>query len=173
MTEKQQKIVEAAQRLFATEGYAATSTSKVAKEAGVSEGLIFRHFGNKEGLLQAVIDMGMDRAKQLFADIVMETDPKLVIRKVLELPFKASDTEREFWHLQYKLKWQSGYVHTDTLDPLLQAIESAFRKLKYFEPEKEAQLLMILMDGLATAILKGGLTRESGMLEFILKKYRV
>ena len=49
MTEKQEKIVQSALQLFAQEGYHATSTSKVAKHAGVSEGLIFRHFRNKDG----------------------------------------------------------------------------------------------------------------------------
>ena len=58
MTEKKEKILQAALELFAKEGFYATSTSKVAKTAGVSEGLIFRHFGNKEGLLHAVLDEG-------------------------------------------------------------------------------------------------------------------
>ena len=44
MTEKQESILQAALKLFATEGYASTSTNKVAKVAGVSEGLIFHHF---------------------------------------------------------------------------------------------------------------------------------
>ena len=44
MTEKQENILKAALQLFAKEGFYATSTSKVAKLAGVSEGLIFRHF---------------------------------------------------------------------------------------------------------------------------------
>ena len=37
MTEKQEKILQAALQLFAKEGYHATSTNKVAKLAGVSE----------------------------------------------------------------------------------------------------------------------------------------
>jgi len=44
MTEKQEKIIKSALELFALEGYAATSTRKAAERAGVSEGLIFRHF---------------------------------------------------------------------------------------------------------------------------------
>ena len=49
MTEKQKNIVNAALELFAKEGFKSTSTSKVAKKARVSEGLIFRHFKNKDG----------------------------------------------------------------------------------------------------------------------------
>lgn len=55
MTEKQQKIVETAIQMFADKGYASTSTSEIAKAAGVAEGTIFRHFGSKENLLLSVI----------------------------------------------------------------------------------------------------------------------
>ncbi|MFD3449991.1 TetR/AcrR family transcriptional regulator [Microbacteriaceae bacterium 4G12] len=55
MTEKQRKIVEAAITIFAEKGYAATSTSEIAKASGVAEGTIFRHYGTKENLLLAII----------------------------------------------------------------------------------------------------------------------
>ncbi|MDP4084176.1 MAG: TetR/AcrR family transcriptional regulator [Bacillota bacterium] len=55
MTEKQQKIVEVAIEMFAEKGYASTSTSEIAKAAGVAEGTIFKHFGSKEKLLYSVI----------------------------------------------------------------------------------------------------------------------
>ncbi|KAB8125681.1 TetR/AcrR family transcriptional regulator [Gracilibacillus oryzae] len=54
-TEKQQKIVEAAIQIFAEKGYANTSTSEIAKVAGVAEGTIFRHYGTKDNLLLSVI----------------------------------------------------------------------------------------------------------------------
>ena len=44
-------IINAAVILFAENGYSATSTSAVAKKAGVAEGLIFHHFKNKVGIL--------------------------------------------------------------------------------------------------------------------------
>ncbi|MEM7657023.1 MAG: helix-turn-helix domain-containing protein, partial [Bacteroidota bacterium] len=87
MTEKQQNILKAALKLFANEGYANTSTSKVAKAAGVSEGLIFRHFKNKEGLLQAVLAAGHEKAKMAYAEVLANDDPKVLLRKVIELPF--------------------------------------------------------------------------------------
>lgn len=54
-TDKQQKVVETAILLFAEKGYANTSTSEIAKVAGVAEGTIFRHFGTKDNLLLSVI----------------------------------------------------------------------------------------------------------------------
>jgi len=93
VTEKQENILKSALKLFAQEGYASTSTSRVAKSAGVSEGLIFRHFKNKEGLLEAVLQMSMEAAKMHMADIVMTADPKELIGKILELPFKIKEEE--------------------------------------------------------------------------------
>lgn len=54
-TDKKQKIAEAAVQLFAEKGYANTSTSEIAKRAGVAEGTIFRHYGTKENLLLSIL----------------------------------------------------------------------------------------------------------------------
>ncbi len=48
------RIAEAAMRLFAEQGFAATSTRQIAQAAGVSEGLIFRYFPTKLELLRTL-----------------------------------------------------------------------------------------------------------------------
>jgi AcrR family transcriptional regulator len=55
LSEKQVKILEAAIEMFAEKGYAATSTSEIAKRAGVAEGTIFRHYKTKKDLLLAIV----------------------------------------------------------------------------------------------------------------------
>jgi AcrR family transcriptional regulator len=56
---KTRAILAATTRLFAADGYAATTTGRIAKAAGVSEGLVFLHFGSKRDLLNAVaVDYG-------------------------------------------------------------------------------------------------------------------
>ena len=54
-TTKRQVIVETAERLFAEHGYDATSTARIATEAGVPSGLVFYHFATKLDLLLAVV----------------------------------------------------------------------------------------------------------------------
>lgn len=56
MTEKQLNIICAAIELFSEKGFAATSTSEIAKKAGVAEGTIFRHYKTKKDLLLAIPD---------------------------------------------------------------------------------------------------------------------
>lgn len=55
MKETEKKILIAATKLFSENGYANTSTRKIAETAGVNELTIFRQFKSKSNLLQAVI----------------------------------------------------------------------------------------------------------------------
>lgn len=175
MTEKQEKILASALVLFAEEGYHATSTSKVARHAGVSEGLIFRHFGNKDGLLEAVMKEGEERAKKLFADIVFETDPKKVIQKYLDIPLEmlANQEELEFWKLQYKIKWETEQYGEQKMEPIFMALTNAFTKLGYPSPELEAKNLLMTIDGLSTQFFLQKSFDARGMLEFLKKKYEL
>ncbi|WP_432702926.1 TetR/AcrR family transcriptional regulator [Lysinibacillus sphaericus] len=54
-TDKQKKIIEVAIATFAEKGYSNTSTSEIAKKAGVAEGTIFKHYGTKENLLLSIM----------------------------------------------------------------------------------------------------------------------
>lgn len=173
MTEKQEKILQAALELFAKEGYNATSTSKLAKHAGVSEGLIFRHFTNKEGLLQAILDEGERRFKALFVDIVMETNPKEVVRKTIEMTSQIDESDYDFWKLQFKLKWELEVSGDEKMEPLKMALTNAFQKLGYKSPGPEAALILLYIDGLGSAVLKGSSINVDEMTQFMLKKYKL
>jgi TetR/AcrR family fatty acid metabolism transcriptional regulator len=52
--DKRRRILEAAEQVFARQGYDASPVSDVATEAGVAYGLVFHYFGSKEALLDAV-----------------------------------------------------------------------------------------------------------------------
>ncbi len=54
-SERREQIVGAAMRCFAERGFEGTTTRMLAKAAGVSEGLIFRHFPTKKSLYRAII----------------------------------------------------------------------------------------------------------------------
>lgn len=52
------RIVRAAQRLFATKGFSATSLREVALAAGVTKPMVYYYFGSKDGLYQSLLDIG-------------------------------------------------------------------------------------------------------------------
>lgn len=51
-----ERLLGAAKRLFAANGYEQTATSAIAREAGTSESQLMRYFGGKVGLLEALFD---------------------------------------------------------------------------------------------------------------------
>lgn len=173
MTDKKEKILQAALELFAEEGFKPTSTSKIAKKAGVSEGLIFRHFCNKDGLLQAIIQEGEEQAKVLFADIVLESDPKKVIEKYFNLSANIAESKEraDFWKLQYKIKWELEMYGEQKMEPLEIALTNAFKKLRYKKPELEARLLLVNLDGLATRFYLQKGFNITEVVEFLKHKY--
>ena len=54
--ERRKQIAEVAMRLFSERGFRGTTTKEIARDAGVSEAIIFRHFATKEDLYTAIID---------------------------------------------------------------------------------------------------------------------
>jgi len=70
--ETRQRVLEAANLLFSTKGYAATGTADIARAADVSEGSIFYHFGSKKNLL---VDIGRMYGERMIA--VMQGDDAL------------------------------------------------------------------------------------------------
>lgn len=54
--EKQDRMINAALKIFAAEGYAHASTDDIVKEAGISKGLLFHYFISKLGLYGFIYD---------------------------------------------------------------------------------------------------------------------
>ena len=55
-TQARTRILDAAEELFALEGFDATPTSRIAERAGVAKGLLFYYFPRKADLLQTLLD---------------------------------------------------------------------------------------------------------------------
>jgi AcrR family transcriptional regulator len=51
-----ERILEAATEVFATRGYAGAGVDRLAERSGIAKTAIYYHFGNKEGLLAAVLE---------------------------------------------------------------------------------------------------------------------
>jgi len=81
-----QDVVEAARRLFLTNGYGQTTVSAVAAAAGVSVETVYKAFGGKPGLVRAVVSKGLEGTGPVPAERrsdemqAAERDPRTVIR---------------------------------------------------------------------------------------------
>jgi TetR/AcrR family transcriptional regulator len=103
MTETEQKILDAALKVFARKGYDAATTRAIAEESGFTEMTLFRKFGTKKNLFDQVMIQGNKKiqentSKELFVDQKFED-----IRAFLEAYVKNLDNflfdNFEFFHL--------------------------------------------------------------------------
>ena len=82
----QAAVIEAAARQFLSMGYAGTTISAIADEAGVSVATIYKSFGSKPGLVRAIYDhrlrgRGPVTAYQRSEEMRMqERDPRAIMR---------------------------------------------------------------------------------------------
>lgn len=75
-----ERLMAAGRELFSTRGFDATTTAAVARLAGTSESQLVKHFGHKDGLLQAVLD---DWWGRFFAQVATATEESLSPRERL------------------------------------------------------------------------------------------
>ena len=173
MTEKQLNIINTALELFANDGYSAVSTSRIAQEASVSEGLIFRHFNNKEGLLEAIVAQAEEKLAALMTPIFAETNPKEVLRKGISAPFQILKKDQAFWRLQFKLKWETKYNNPDKMKPWEDKLTQTFKQLNYEFPRMEAKKLLAITETTFIQILRNELKNKTAYKNFLLQSYKL
>jgi AcrR family transcriptional regulator len=72
--ERREQVIRAAVKEFAAHGFHATSTSAIAKRAGISQPYIYALFPNKHELFLAVDRYVVDRIRRAFADAARGLD---------------------------------------------------------------------------------------------------
>ena len=103
-------ILESAMRLFAEKGYAHTTTRNIAEAAGLSVGLMYHYFSNKESLLQAVFDYVMARIDEAITAVLLNNPVGERLDKLLHAIFDLLASEPEFWALFYMLRTQPAIM---------------------------------------------------------------
>lgn len=68
------KVIQAAIDCIYAEGFHAAHTNRIAEQAGVSWGVLQYHFGDKDGLLQAVLDSIFDNFTAALANAKLQQD---------------------------------------------------------------------------------------------------
>ena len=172
---KKQLIADAAEALFGGQGYEQTSTQQLAKQAGVSEALIFKHFSTKDNLLATLIKNGYRRIVESHRGM-LHYDPKQpmdFVHSLLDLPAKLVAEEPRFWEMQYRLIDMpvSMNEHQRFLSPVRGLVKKAFTKLGYSSPEDETELLLLLLDALWKREVLQGSGSTKKLRELMKGKY--
>ncbi|MBN3893284.1 MULTISPECIES: TetR/AcrR family transcriptional regulator [unclassified Nostoc] len=90
-TQTRTRILEAAQRLFASKGFDGTTTRDLAQAAGIAEGTLFRHFPNKKAILVEVATSGW---VEILTDLLTELSEMGSYKAVAQV------MRRRMWNFQ-------------------------------------------------------------------------
>jgi AcrR family transcriptional regulator len=71
---QRERILTAAQACFVTDGFHAASMATIAETAGMSPGLIYRYFSNKNAIILEIIERQLEGARADIATLRSDTD---------------------------------------------------------------------------------------------------
>ena len=75
--ERRAAVLDTACRVFARCSYRGATTAEIAREAGVTEPILYRHFASKQALYLACIETAWQRVRDAWDDAVAnEPDPR-------------------------------------------------------------------------------------------------
>jgi len=105
-----ERILQAAEELFAEAGFDATPTSRIAARAGVPKGLVHYYFARKPDLLAALVDRLPDEHVPM-DEVVVPGDLEQSLHRLVEVLDRALDSSAVLSHLL----WREADTHPDVL----------------------------------------------------------
>jgi AcrR family transcriptional regulator len=103
------RILDAAETLFARNGFDATATSAIATLAAVPKGLLFYYFPAKTDLLRALVGERMDAATIEFESVVEHGNP---VRSLLNLASRLREAQHDSDVLRVII-WREERTHPE------------------------------------------------------------
>lgn len=152
---KKQQIMQAALKVFASQGFNGATINMIAKEAGIAKGLLYSYYESKEKLLGELLTFGMQKAASFLSEDAggkLETKKEFAtsLRKMIQLFLEEAD----FWRLYTMLALQPHIAEKfrkeamEFLQQYLEVYISYFKKKKSANPMAEAMLFGSVLDGL-------------------------
>lgn len=158
--EKRELILAAARKLFADQGFDDTSTVQIAAEAGVSEGILFHHFGSKRGLLaQLAEQFARDAAAATMPDDPEEMTEETIVRAAFAYAEREPRLYQLFLDEGSKL---NGFDVANNSDIVISVIQQNLERgmadglVRKGDPRVMAELQFTVVDGAYRAWRKSG-----------------
>jgi TetR/AcrR family fatty acid metabolism transcriptional regulator len=93
---KRDRILKAAIKVFAKNGFYATRVSDIAKTAGVADGTIYLYFKNKDDVLITIFEEGIGRLLSILREVAESEEPfEDRIRRIIELQLGLMEEQRD------------------------------------------------------------------------------
>jgi AcrR family transcriptional regulator len=156
--DKRQLILDTTLKLIAENGFHGTAMSKVAKEAGVSAGIIYHYFASKDDLILDLYRYNKQKSMNALLEILDENKPLAVqVRQICEHFFRYSLENQthsvfcqQFSTSPYFTEEIEAEMH-ETFLPVTECIERAQKEMiiKDFPIDVIATLTVDVANGLA------------------------
>ena len=151
-----ERIENAALELFAHNGYGHTSISQIAKEAGISKGLMYNYYESKEALLKALLQHGFETGDNMMEAGMAAAPgkPKDLLKFIIEAAFAEVQANQKYWKLLMALAFQEDVLKTVAPEIEQKKAEhikmgkTIFEQMGYPNPEAQAMLFGATMDGI-------------------------
>ncbi|WP_042434987.1 TetR/AcrR family transcriptional regulator [Streptacidiphilus anmyonensis] len=93
---RRREILETAARVFAEQGYNATTVRKIADEAGLLAGSLYYHFDSKESMLEEILSGFLDELWAGYDEVLAaQLDPKDTLAALVTESFREIDRHRD------------------------------------------------------------------------------
>ncbi|WP_042379215.1 TetR/AcrR family transcriptional regulator [Streptacidiphilus melanogenes] len=93
---RRREILETAARVFAEQGYNATTVRKIADEAGLLAGSLYYHFDSKESMLEEILSGFLDELWAGYDEVLAaRLDPKDTLAALVTESFREIDRHRD------------------------------------------------------------------------------
>ena len=99
--ERKAAVLDCACGIFSTGSYRGTTTAEIARQAGVTEPVLYRHFASKRDLYLAVLEESWSRLRAMWEQAIAgESDPRFRVAAMGRAYFAATDPKvlcAELW----------------------------------------------------------------------------
>src|SRR5215467_5632 len=89
------RLIAVAKHLFSISGYENTTTVAIARQARTSESQLVKHFGSKEGLLEAVFEDGWSRLRLQMATLQTISSPQKQLKALMHMVVQIFNEDPE------------------------------------------------------------------------------
>lgn len=184
MTTKEE-IMAISLRLFVEEGFENTGVARIVSEAGVTKPTLYHHFGNKDGVLEAILDAYGNRLIQLFdTQLIYDQDVNESLYRLTRAYMGFVKNHQAFFML-YKQLYQSplGSDSFRMVEPFYESVvakvEAFFRQVASHHTNlsgKEAWMAYSLLGLLDTYLYHHGRSHaltdlEEGLSDQVAKQF--
>ncbi len=130
--EKYNKILEAATRVFAREGFHNARIEEVAKEAGVAHGTVYLYFGGKDDLLISIFRENLEElVEYVGSEVKKEANAEDKLRRMISLQIELIETNSELAELMLVEFPQTGkFLSNSVINDLAAYIDMIANILK-------------------------------------------